>query len=92
MKGGQYLRLVAALPCVLCSRNGLIQEARTEVHHLRESEGMGQRAQDWLGIAACSHCHRGPAGIHGDRSLLRVAKVDEADLLAWTIRAVMNRA
>lgn len=91
MNGREYLALVGSLPCVLCARLGMIQKARTECHHLRDGQGMQQRAQDWLAIAACTHCHTGAGGIHGDRTLLRVAKVDEVDLLADTVRAVMNR-
>lgn len=31
---------------------------------------------------------RGPSGIHGDRSLMRIQKLDELDLLALTIEAL----
>lgn len=51
---------------------------------------MQQRAADWLTAALCADCHQGPGGVHHDRTLLRVAKVTELDLLADTVQAVMN--
>jgi hypothetical protein len=58
------------------------------LHHIREGQGAGQRASHWLVIPVCPECHQGPNGIHGDRSLLRIAKVSEVDLLARTIELV----
>lgn len=46
---------------------------------------MGQRASDWLTIPLCPDCHTGPWGIHGDRTMLRILKADELDLLADTL-------
>lgn len=46
---------------------------------------MAQRASDWLAIPACPEHHRGPRGIHGDRSVLRQIKCDEPALLADVI-------
>lgn len=78
---------VAAMECVLCRLLGMQQESKTDVHHIREGQGMAQRASNWLVVPLChSGCHQGPLGIHGDRSLLRIAKVDELDLLAMTIQ------
>lgn len=92
MKGRDYLAIVGGLPCVLCAQIGHTQSSRTTVHHVREGQGMAQRAQDWLACALCVDCHQGPGGLHGDRTLMRVAKVDEMDLLALTIQGVMQRA
>ena len=78
---------VKAMECVLCRLLGMQQESVTDVHHIREGQGMAQRASNWLVVPLChSGCHQGPLGIHGDRSLLRIAKVDELDLLAMTIQ------
>ena len=49
---------------------------------------MSQRASNFLTIPLCPGCHRGPSGIHGDRSLMRIQKLDELDLLALTIEAL----
>lgn len=78
---------VAAMDCILCRLLGMQQESKTDVHHIREGQGMAQRASNWLVVPLCHEgCHQGPNGIHGDRSLLRIAKVDELDLLAETIK------
>ena len=78
-KEKRYLDRVAQLDCVVCGAHGV------HIHHAREGEGMGQRAQNWLAIALCPSCHTGPRGIHGDKSVLRQEKLDEMDLLARTI-------
>jgi hypothetical protein len=78
----RYLGRVAQLNCVLCG------DSPVEIHHLRASEGMGQRAQNWLICALCPDCHRGPRGVHGDRQRLKAQKLDEWDLLAKTIEAL----
>lgn len=49
---------------------------------------MGRRSAHWLSMPLCPPCHTGSHGVHGDRQLLRQAKVDEADLLALTIEAL----
>lgn len=78
---------VAQLGCMLCQCLG--QGATpAQVHHIREGQGMSQRASDFLTIPLCPACHTGPQGIHGDKTLLRIAKVDELDLLAMTIEAL----
>jgi len=81
----RHLSRVAGLGCALCRRIGL-GESLAEIHHIREGQGMAQRASDWLTVPLCPDHHRGPAGIHGDRSAFRNARVDELDLLADTIQ------
>lgn len=49
---------------------------------------MSQRASDWLTVPLCQECHTGPNGLHGNRSLLRIRKLEELDLLAMTIEAL----
>lgn len=84
-KSKRHMGHIAEMPCILCTLLGQRQIGRTYVHHLREDQGMSQRASDFLTIPLCYDCHQGPHGIHGDRSLLRVAKVSELDLLAATM-------
>ena len=90
MNARDYLAEVKSVPCVLCRLLGQRQETPTEAHHIREGQGMSQRASDWLTVAVCRSCHRENLGIHGDRTLLRIAKVSELDLLALTIEAVVE--
>lgn len=79
-----HLSRVASLGCGLCRRIGY-GETPAEIHHPREGQGMAQRASNWLAIGLCPEHHRGPRGIHGDRSVMRQIKCDEAALLADVI-------
>lgn len=87
--GRRYMGRVAALPCRLCLRLGR-GESRSEVHHLRTGTGAGRRASHWLTSALCPDCHRSSQGVHGDKSLLRLAGVTELDLLADTIAGLQG--
>lgn len=80
----KYMDKVAQLPCCLCDSSPV------ELHHVREGQGMSQRAGDMLVIPLCPSCHRGPKGIHGDKTMLRIRKVDEMDLLNETLQKVMG--
>jgi hypothetical protein len=87
-----HLATIREMPCVLCEALGRQQQSPTEAHHVRIWEGAGQRAHDELAIPLCGNdCHRGPNGVHGDKALLAVAKVDEGDLLAFTLRKMLGR-
>lgn len=77
-----HMDRVASLHCACCGAHGV------HVHHLREGQGMSQRASNWLTIPLCPDCHTGPNGIHGNRSLMRIQKIEEIDLLARTIEAM----
>lgn len=81
----RHLTKVASMYCVLCAALGQRNHAPVQVHHIREGQGMSQRASNFLTIPLCQDCHQGPNGFHGNRSLLRIAKVEELDLLAMTI-------
>ena len=81
-KERKHMGKVAQLPCVVCGAEPV------ELHHIREGQGMAQRAQHWLVIPLCPDCHRGPRGVHGDKTVLRAQKLDEMDLLAKTIEAM----
>ncbi len=80
--GKRHMGRVAALPCACCGAHGV------HVHHIREGQGMSQRASDFLTVPLCPECHTGPNGLHGNRSLMRIRKLDELDLLAMTIEAL----
>lgn len=84
-KEKRHMARIAEMGCVLCERLGMAQSGRTYVHHIREGQGKSQRASAFLTIPLCYDCHQGREGIHGDRSLLRVAKCEELDLLADVI-------
>lgn len=87
--GEAHMARVAALPCVLCELLRQTQMSRTSVHHIRYGHGAAERADDFLTAALCMDgCHQGAFGVHGDRTLLDLAKVTELDLLAATIKAL----
>lgn len=77
--------VVASLPCVLCGILGQQQRTRTTVHHDTRSAGIAQRSGHYLVAGLCRDCHQGPTGLHGDKTLLRIAKVNEADLISETV-------
>lgn len=79
-----HMSRVAELPCACCGAEGV------QVHHIREGQGMAQRASNFLTIPTCPACHVGPKGIHGDRSILRALKKTELDLLADTIERLVK--
>lgn len=81
MNDKQYMGRVKSLPCSCCGAEG-----NTEVHHIREGQGMSQKASNWLTVSLCIDCHRGPLGLHGDKTMMRIQKLDELDLLANTIK------
>jgi hypothetical protein len=72
---------VAALGCLICGRPA-------NLHHVREGQGMSQRASDWLVVPLCREHHQGADGIHSGRFYHRFKK-DEMDLLAETIERVV---
>ncbi|WP_333679902.1 HNH endonuclease [Dyella sp.] len=78
----RHMDRVATLPCSVCGAHGV------QLHHIRETLGMAQRASNWLVIPLCPSCHTGKHGIHGDRAMLKVIKADELTLLADTLRAL----
>jgi hypothetical protein len=87
----EYLGRVARLGCVCCSLLGFeVEDVPPEIHHPREGQGMAQRASNWLAIPLCPECHRGPRGLHGDRSILRQLKCSELDLLAYVISRMQS--
>lgn len=54
-----HVALVKRCACVLCDAVGV------EAHEI--VQGLW-----WLSIAVCPYCHRGPKGIHGDQTMLRL--------------------
>lgn len=82
-KAKQHMAKIAQLPCACCGETGV------HVHHIREGQGMSQRASDFLTIPLCPDCHQGPQGVHGDRALMRIYKLSELDMLANTIMRLM---
>ena len=81
----RHLHKIKLLPCSCCGQSG-----PSDAHHIREGQGMGQKASDSMAIPLCKSCHQGDYGIHGDRSMLRIMKTDELGLLAKTIEKLVS--
>jgi hypothetical protein len=80
----KHMDKVASLPCITCGAEPV------EVHHIREGQGMAQRASNWLVVPLCPSCHRGSKGIHGDKSMMNLRKWTELDLLAITLERLFQ--
>jgi hypothetical protein len=79
----KYMGMVSALSCACCGVPG-----PSQVHHIREGQGIAQRAANWLTIPLCQLCHQSDVGIHGDKSMMLIHKTTELDMLADTIHKV----
>lgn len=79
----EHMGRVAELGCILCGQPA-------QVHHLREGKGMKQRSSHWMTVPLCDDCHNQPIGFHGDKSMLRIYNVTEMDMLAMTIKRLME--
>lgn len=87
----EYMGKVASLGCYLCRYLGY-GETPAQVHHLREGQGMAQRASNYLTVPLCDthHANSSPDGIHGQRRAWKLAGVDEMDALADTIERIVK--
>lgn len=53
----QYLNKVADLGCIVC-RNERLGKSPAEIHHIRNGQGMSQRASNYEVIPLCHAHHR----------------------------------
>jgi hypothetical protein len=74
----KYLAMVAALGCCRCG-------SEAEIHHIRQFQGMGQRASNYLTIPLCPVHHRtGRDSIHQNTMM-------EGKYLSATIEAIFSQ-
>lgn len=88
----EHLSRVAALGCYLCRHLGYGYSG-AQIHHLREGQGMAQRANDMLTIPLCDthHANSSVDGIHGQRRAWKLASVGEMDALADTLERLYSK-
>jgi hypothetical protein len=88
-----YMGKVARIGCILCKHLGY-DGTPAEVHHIREGQGMSQRASNFLVVPLCPEHHRGNSGVHGlgERGFYTRYKLSELDLLAMTIEQLEKGA
>lgn len=86
LRESKHMGRVAALGCVLCRHLGF-EPSPAHVHHIREGQGMSQRASNYLTVPLCPEHHQGATGVHGlgTKAFERLYKLTELDLLAMTI-------
>lgn len=63
--------------CAVCGAGGVV-----EAHHTKQGN-------HFTTIGLCDTCHRGPMGIHGDKTMWRIHKMDENDALNETLRRLL---
>jgi len=74
----EHLRKVKESGCAVC---GAGTGAVVEAHHI-------QQGCHFTCVALCPDCHRGPMGIHGDKTMWRIHKINEMEALNETLRRV----
>jgi len=75
----RHLAKIKSMPCAVCE-----EPAPSEAHHISQ-------ATAYLCIPLCPDCHRGSInGIHGQRRIWNVKKLDEVKALAMTVEKLMN--
>ena len=62
--------------CAVCGAGGIV-----EAHHIKQGA-------HFTTIGLCPDCHRGPQGIHGDKTMWRIFKMDEIEALNETLRRI----
>jgi hypothetical protein len=72
----EHMGKVKESGCAVCGAAGVV-----EAHHTKQGN-------HFTTIALCDACHRGPMGIHGDKTLWRIYKMDENDALNETLRRI----
>lgn len=74
-----HLGRVKELPCSLCDASG-----PSEAHHI-------EQGLQYTAVALCPECHRGPVmGLHGQRRMWAIKKMNELDALNVTLERLMN--
>ena len=74
-----HLALVKQSPCSVCSR-----PAPSAAHHIKQGD-------HWTTVALCDDCHQGSFnGLHGQKRMWTVMKMEELDALSVTIRNVLQ--
>lgn len=74
-----HLAAVKELPCSVCDQSG-----PSEAHHI-------EQRQQYTVVALCESCHRGSLmGLHGQRRMWAIKKMNELDALNVTVRRLMG--
>lgn len=72
----EHLAKVKSVSCVVCDAG-----PPSAAHHI-------EQGMHYTTVSLCWHCHQGPQGIHGDKTLWRIRKMTELGALNETLRRV----
>lgn len=74
-----HIAAVKELPCSVCDQPG-----PSEAHHVKQG-------LQYVCIALCESCHRGALmGLHGQRRMWAIKKMDELAALDVTVRRLLE--
>lgn len=74
----EHIERVQRMQCSVCDEPG-----PSEVHEIKQG-------QWFTAVPLCTSCHRGPLlGLHGQRRMWSMKKLDEVDALAITVERLM---
>lgn len=74
-----HIASVKSLPCSVCDDPG-----PCDAHHVKQG-------QHFTVVALCKSCHQGPLmGLHGQRRMWSIKKMDEIDALAVTVQRLLS--
>lgn len=74
----EHMAKVKESGCAVCGRAGVV-----EAHHI-------EQGLHFVTVGLCDECHRGPLGIHGDKTMWRIHKMDEVRALNETLRRILS--
>lgn len=73
-----HIARVKTLPCSVCDEPG-----PCDAHHIKQG-------QHFTVVALCKSCHQGALmGLHGQRRMWAIKKMDEVDALSITLQRLM---
>lgn len=76
-----HIEAVKNLPCSVCDAPG-----PSDAHHIKQE-------RHFTVVALCKACHQGPVlGLHGQRRMWAIRKMDELDALNVTIQRLKQAA
>lgn len=79
VKESDHIDRVKRLPCSVCDDPG-----PSDAHHVKQG-------QHFTVVALCKSCHQGALmGLHGQRRMWALKKMDEVDALAVTVRRLLS--
>lgn len=74
-----HIELVKSLDCSVCDAPG-----PSECHEIKQGDW-------WTSCSLCSSCHRdGVNGLHGQKRMWKIMKIDELGALSVTIRRALG--